>query len=178
MPINVLAAVYGTNINGIDVTSFCQAIVDQSDDDIYVENSTFDNQDPDHGVTKSFGIIFTNSARNGGNPIVLGCQEGTTLDLVPSSPTQTTVKQNPLAPNGNIIVKYAGYGYQNNGNDVTAICQAFVNQGNLTMQVNNDVMGPDPSPGATKNFFIIYTVNGQEYAVACQEGTNITLKNS
>jgi hypothetical protein len=127
------------------------------------------------GVTKSFGIIFTNPARNNGHPIVLGCQEGTTLDLVPPTATQTTKLQNPLQPNDNITVRCAGYGYQNNGNDVTAICQALVNQGNLTMPVNNDVMGPDPSPGNTKNFFILYTANGTAFAFACQEGTNLTL---
>jgi hypothetical protein len=48
MAITVLGAVYGTNINGIDVTSICQSIVDQSDDDINVSNGNF-NDDPNPG---------------------------------------------------------------------------------------------------------------------------------
>jgi hypothetical protein len=132
--------------------------------------------DPNPGVVKSFGILYTNPAQNNGNPIALGCLENTTLDLVPTQPTATTPLQSSLAPVGSIKVIHAVYGASANGNDVTAICQALVNEGNLTIPVNNSVMGPDRAVGNVKSFGILYAANsGNIFALACQENTNLAL---
>ena len=173
MSITVIAAVYGTVNSGVDVTATCQAIVEGSNDDILVNNTTMLG-DPDPGVQKSFAILYTAPDLNNGNPCVMGCQENTTLDLAPTNPPTTTV-QNTLAPTGNIQVNFAGYGTPANGNNVTAICQALVNQGNFIIPVNNATLGPDPNFGTQKSFGIMYTVNGQAYNLACQESTNLTL---
>lgn len=172
MGINVLAAVYGTTTAGIDVTAICQNLVDNGEDDIPVNNTTM-GSDPDPGVVKSFGIIYSDQQLNGGSPIALACQENATIDLMPTS--ASTPKQQSLAPVGSIQVLDAVYGTGTNGNNVTAICQAFVNLGNQVIPVNNTVMGPDPDAGVVKSFSILYSVNGTVRALACQENTNLNL---
>jgi hypothetical protein len=175
MGITVLAAVYGTTTKGNNVTALCQQIVDNGNDDILVNNTNMGG-DPDPGVVKSFGILYTNPGLNNGNPIALGCLENTSLDLVPTPATATTPLQTPLAPVGSIKVLHAVYGASANGNDVTAICQALVNEGNFIMPVNNTVMGPDPAVGKVKSFGILYAASsGSIFALACQENTNLSL---
>jgi hypothetical protein len=56
--IKVIAATYGTNNKGNDVTEICQAVVDRGNDYIGVNNETL-RGDPDPGATKFFGIIYT-----------------------------------------------------------------------------------------------------------------------
>lgn len=129
--------------------------------------------DPDVGVVKSFGILYTEPALNNGNPIALCCQENATLDLMPTQ--ASTSPQQSLAPTGPVSVLNAVYGTGSNGNNVTAICQGMVNQGNLTIPVNNAVLGPDPDGGVVKSFSILYSVSGRVFALACQENTNLTL---
>lgn len=172
MSFTVLAAVYGTTSAGNNVTEICQAILNNDNDDIPVNNTSM-GSDPDVGVVKSFGILYTEPQLNNGNPIALCCQENATLDLMPTQ--ASTSLQQALAPAGSIHVLQAVYGTGSNGNDVTAICQALVNQGNLTIPVNNAVLGPDPDGGVVKSFSILYSVGGPIFALACQENTNLTL---
>jgi len=175
MGINILAAVYGTTTAGINVTAICQNIINNDNDDIVVDNSTM-GSDPDVGVVKSFGLLYTDEQLNNGHPIALCCQENATLDLMPTQ--ASTSFQQPLAASGAINVLQATYGTGSNGNDVTAICQALVNQGNFTIPVNNAVLGPDPNFGVVKSFSILYSVSGTVFARACQENTNLTLATS
>jgi len=79
MSIQVIAAVYGTTTAGNDVTQICQSLVDSGNDDIAVNNDAMGG-DPDFGVVKSFGILYSS---NGGAPKALAAQEGQTLDLLP-----------------------------------------------------------------------------------------------
>jgi hypothetical protein len=74
-----------------------------------------------------------------------------------------------------VKVLQAVYGTTRNGNDVTAICQALINQGNNTIPVNNVVLGPDPDPGTVKSFGILYTTGQGTVQRACQENTNLLL---
>jgi hypothetical protein len=173
MSITVIAAVYGTVNNGFNVTTICQGFVSGTNDDITVNNTTMGG-DPDRGVKKSFVIAYWAPDINNGNLCVLGCLEGTTIDLAPSPPP-TTTPQNALTSTGGVQISFAGYGTLANGNDVTAICQALVNQGNFVIPVNNATLGPDPNPGKQKSFGIWYSANSVSYYQACQENTNLTL---
>lgn len=83
--ISVTRAIYGTTNNGFDVTSICQAIVNQggvtagqsqSPAQIAINNQTFGG-DPDYGNTKYFAIEYS----VGGTATYLGGQEGQTLSL-------------------------------------------------------------------------------------------------
>ncbi len=172
--IKVLAAVYGTTKNGNNVTVACQNLVNPGNDDIPVNNTTL-GPDPDPGATKYFGILYTNPAQNNGNPIALGAKEGQTLDLVPIPPTATTPPIIGLGPIGNTTVIAATYGSNRNGNNVTAVCQAMLNNGNRALPANNSVMGPDPDVGATKYFSILVTVAGKNYALACSENGTVAV---
>lgn len=166
----ILVAVYGTPNTGVDVSNYGL----QNMTSVPVNNTTF--PDPDFGVPKSFGILYSSQTLNSGHPIALACPENTTLVLVPT--TATTSLQPPLAPAGTVKVIGAVYGTKNNGNDVTAICQALVNHGNYIMPVNNTVMGPDPDFGTAKSFCIFYMVSsGRTFGLACPENTNLRLTN-
>jgi len=164
--ITILGAVYGTTAAGFNVTNTYTG-----NGSIPVNDTTF--PDPAPGVVKSFGILFTNTGLNNGHPIALGCLEGGTINLNPT--TATTSPQPPLAPAGSVKVLQAVYGTTKNGNDVTAICQALINQGNNTIPVNNAVLGPDPDVGTVKSFGILYTTGQGTVQRACQENTNLVL---
>lgn|GEM_PF-4081707 len=169
MPITILGAVYGTTTAGFDVTNGCGGGTT-----IPVNDTTF--ADPNFGVVKSFGILYIDPALNNGNPIALACQENATINLVPNPATATTSPQPTLGPAGSLKVLMAVYGTTTNGNNVTAICQALVNQGNFTIPVNNTILGPDPSPGVIKSFGILYTTSsGAIRGLACKENTNLLI---
>jgi len=172
--IKVLAAVYGTTKNGNNVTQICQNLINPGNDDIPVNNSTL-GPDPDPGATKYFGILYLNPAQNNGVPIALGAKEGQTVDLVPLPPTAKTPVGNPVGPTGNTTVLAATFGSGKNGNNVTAVCQALINNGQRALPANNSVMGPDPDVGATKYLAILVTVGGKFYALACSENGTITV---
>jgi hypothetical protein len=82
-------AVYGTGVNGYDVTAICQAIFNQgalTNDQsgtysVPIGNDTFGG-DPNSGSVKSFAMTYT---MNGAGPFYIGAQEGQTLNL-PASP--------------------------------------------------------------------------------------------
>jgi hypothetical protein len=174
MAITVLSAMYGTPNAGYDVTGACQALVNNGNDDITASNAL--GGDPDPGATKTFGILYSTPTLNNGNPIALGCEEGSTLDLVPTPPTADTGTITPIPVLGAIKVLSAVYGTQVNGNNVTAVCQYLVNNGNDQIPVNNTYLGPDPDSGYTKEFAILYQVNGSAPMVlSCQENTTLTL---
>lgn len=169
---------YGTSINGNDVTAVCQSIVNTGSNDIKVINSVL-GPDPQSGATKYFGILYTTPQLNHGNPIALGCQEGTDLDLLCSTTVNTPTTQ-PLATANNVVILAATYGASSNGTNVTALCQALINNGNIIMPVNVVVMGPDPQVGSPKFFAIRYSVTKVStgtriYSLACQDGTNLGL---
>jgi hypothetical protein len=174
MAITVLSAMYGTPNAGYDVTAACQALVSNGNDDITASNAL--GGDPDPGATKFLGILYSTPSLNNGNPIALGCQEGATLDLVPTPATASTAPITPSPVLGAIRVLSATYGTQVNGNNVTAICQYLVNNGNDQIPVNNTYLGPDPDSGYTKEFAILYQVNNNAPMVlSCQEDTTLTL---
>ena len=75
--IQIKTAVYASVNQGLDVTAICQGIVDTGNDDITADNATF--TDPDFGFTKYFTILYVIA----GVTYAKGCQEGTTIDLVP-----------------------------------------------------------------------------------------------
>ncbi|MEZ4311371.1 MAG: hypothetical protein R3F14_25320 [Polyangiaceae bacterium] len=74
----VLHATYGTARNGFDVTPICQWLLDNGGDTITVSNETFGG-DPEHGVQKRFGILYTHVGSE--TPRSLATAEGVTLKL-------------------------------------------------------------------------------------------------
>lgn len=78
MAIKVIAAAYGTTSNGIDVTEIVQARLDAGNDDVMVDNDDLGG-DPDVGVTKLFGILYT---LPDGNTYARCAVEGDKLELI------------------------------------------------------------------------------------------------
>lgn len=165
MAINVNYAVYGTQKKGIDVTSICQNLIANGNDDITVNNQNF--TDPDPGNQKSFGIRFTNND----NIYEMACVEGTNLDVAPlPSPI--------VPPTPTFAVVNAIYGTPSGASvDVTPICQALFNSGSTTITPSNSMFGVDPSYGNKKYFSIVYTSVGDStrYYRACPESVSLTL---
>lgn len=78
MSIKIHQAIYAAKNSGADVTKIVQALVDNGNDDITVNNSTMGG-DPDFGQVKSFCVSYT--LADGQGPIFKGCQENGKLDL-------------------------------------------------------------------------------------------------
>ena len=76
--IEIIAAVYGTENAGSDVTAVVQTMVDNGNDDVPVNNQAMQG-DPDKGVRKYFGILYR---LPDGRTLARTAVEGTTLDLV------------------------------------------------------------------------------------------------
>ena len=112
--------------------------------------------------------------------------------MIPASPPSYYFDTNPqpsLTQSAitTIAVSRAVYGTINNGYDVTAICQAFVNQGALVngqsgsyqISFNNQTFGGDPDFGNTKYFAMQYSVNGgSPQYIGGYEGQTLTLPTS
>ena len=189
--ITILKAIYASRNQGADVTSTVSALVGNGNDDIAATTANFG--DPDPGARKVLTILYTKSDLNNGHPIVLGCANNDTVDLVPppgesspyySTPLQTALPGSQLAV---ATVASAMYGSPKNGLDVTAICQALFNQGatftvppepvdHLVLQPGTIQFGGDPDVGAEKWFAIEYTVTatGTTHCIGCEafDGTN------
>ncbi|WHU03455.1 MULTISPECIES: hypothetical protein [unclassified Sphingomonas] len=188
MTISILLAVYASNSMGEDVTSQVAAMVAGGNDDVAVNNGSFG--DPDSGATKYFLAWYTATGLNSGNPIGLAAVENTTVDLIPSpgypayyfnTAPQPSVAQSANTP---FQVKRAIYGSSNNGFDVTAICQAILNQGglivdqgttNFQLALNNETFGGDPDYGNSKYFAMQYEVNGVTAYIGGAEGQTLSL---
>jgi hypothetical protein len=188
MTVSIKLAVYASNNKGEDVTAEVQAMIVNGNDDVPVNNTSFG--DPDNGSTKYFLVWYTADGINNGNPIGLAAVENQTADLIPSpsypsyyfnTSVQPSLDASTIAP---YQVKCAIYGSLNNGFDVTAICQAILNQGGLIVSqgntslqipVNNETFGGDPDFGSTKYFAMEYVSNGVAYFQGAQEGQLLTV---
>lgn len=62
------------------------------------------------------------------------------------------------------------YGVQRQTANVTGLLQNMVDDGRLTVEVNNRAMGGDPAVGASKVLIVVYRVDGVEQAAAVPEG--------
>lgn len=62
------------------------------------------------------------------------------------------------------------YGVQHQTANVTGLLQNMVDDGRLTVQVNNGSMGGDPAVGADKVLIVVYRYRGVEQAAAVPEG--------
>jgi len=81
---------------------------------------------------------------------------------------------------GLLQVKFAVYGALQNGNpnsprtiDVGNQLQKQIDASTGIVAINNATMGADPAVGTGKQFGAIVTLNGKDYAFACQEGQSI-----
>jgi hypothetical protein len=78
---------------------------------------------------------------------------------------------------GQLQILSAKYGSGRQQVDVTSRLQSLVNNGRLSVQVNNGSMAVgDPAPQQPKNLFVSYSVgNGQRQTRTVQEGSYLTL---
>ena len=79
-----------------------------------------------------------------------------------------------------IIVKFACYGALVNGDstqcrsaNVQKLLQALIDKGTTTVEINNQTMGGDPSPGNPKHFGALISQAGEERFYNCGEGQSL-----
>lgn len=175
MTLTINSAIFASNNKGIDVTAIVQKAVSSGSDDIVVAcgKTALFPVDPDPGHTKWFGVSVTGPGFNGGNPYFLGCREGTSLDLAPTSLKNSSVPQNMLLPvSGIATVNFAFWASTDGGNDVTASVQSFLNNGAKALITGDAAFQPDPNPGQAKCFVVSYTYNGTTYYIGTLNSSN------
>jgi len=69
----------------------------------------------------------------------------------------------------------AAYGTTTKGADVTAKVKALIQQGNDTIKITNATLGGDPVPGVQKQFGVVYSFKGKQYARCAVEGQTVNL---
>ncbi len=69
----------------------------------------------------------------------------------------------------------ASYGAGNNRMDVAGRLQSMIRNNRLSMKVNNETMGGDPSLGQYKNLMVTYEYQGQRRGKNTPEGGHLTL---
>ncbi len=147
-------------LNANNVTNTLQNLLNTGSPSVTINNATMGG-DPSPGDTKNFGALVAVN----GTPYAFGCMEGQTINFA--------------AQNSSFTVSFAVYGALGGGNEnklnatnVTSALQTLLNTG-PTVTINNTTMGGDPSPGDTKNFGALVTVNGVQRAFSCQEGQTV-----
>ena len=69
----------------------------------------------------------------------------------------------------------AAYGTSTKAVDVTARVIALTQQGNDTIRITNAAMGGDPVPGVVKQFGVVYSFEGKQFARCAMEGQTVDL---
>jgi len=75
----------------------------------------------------------------------------------------------------NLRVFYARYGVEGKQADVRDRLQPHLRNDQLSIRVDNAVMGGDPARGANKFLYVIYEARGRTYHKSVQEGQILTL---
>jgi hypothetical protein len=104
----------------------------------------------------------------------------TPYEFVASPNVVPSVGYNP-GWNGNpgsgrdLRILQAFYGVPGRQADVSGRLQGMVNNGTLSLRVNNDSMGTDPAPGTRKQLYVVYSYRGQQQKVTVDEDNELRI---
>jgi hypothetical protein len=160
--LHITRAVYGEGQRWNDVTARMNAQVQGNQLHLQVNNSTMGG-DPAPNRSKTLRVDYTFDGR--AQQAVI--QEGDTLRLNASSASDYSQSR--------LQVTRAIYGEGNRWHDVTARMNAQIQGNQLHLQVNNDAMGGDPSPGRSKTLRVDYTLDGRTQQAEVREGDRLRL---
>src|SRR5713226_1509634 len=76
---------------------------------------------------------------------------------------------------GNLRIISASYGYGDRAANVTEQLQRLIQNGQLSITVNNDSMGGDPAPNRPKRLNVTYSDRGRTRSVTVMEGDTLNL---
>ena len=139
------------------------------DNVVNVEASNDLFTDPAEGVGKQLRVAYTVDGEAGsttvgeGNTLRLAAKSGKTLLVTKAIYGDLPDAEDKLASGIDATA------------DVTKILSGAVNNGKLSVTVNNDTLGTDPAFGMGKHLRVRYTVAGTEKTVTTGEGEELNL---
>jgi hypothetical protein len=152
-------ATYGSQNRRSDVTDRLNSQVQDNQLILQVNNDTMGG-DPDRGADKNLNIEYTLNGRSEQTTV----REGENLHLAYNSPISNALQ-----------ITRAIYGSAYRSSDVTARLASQMQADHISLQVNNNTMGGDPSPGQSKTLTVQYAFNGQNSQVMVNEGQILNL---
>jgi hypothetical protein len=186
----ILQARYGTARRNIDVTSRLRDLARQ-DRTFRMGNSTF-GTDPDPGVVKALRIYARD--RNG-RERMFEYPEGGTVDgslftgwsggnwgrgvwngRWDDRNDRNDRNIGTSDDRGSLNIISATYGAGRQRRDVTGRVQSLVRDGRLSIRVDNDTLGGDPSPNVRKVLLVTFTNGrGRQQEISVNEGDRVNL---
>ena len=176
----VVKAEWGAGKRSIDVTNQIRRLVNGNR--LVLVNNDSMGGDPAYGTYKVLRIQAVNGR---GQSQQFTYKEGSTINASqfsgggrpggpgnPGSPGNPGFRPNPGYPGGisSLQITRAYYGLNNRTNDVTRLLRGMVQNGTLSVQVNNNNMGGDPARGGDKVLTVIYRFQGRERTSTVKEG--------
>lgn len=182
----IMQALYGTARHNVDVTNRLRQLA-RRDQTFRMDNNTF-GVDPDPNVVKTLRIYAQGP---NGRERVFEYAEGSTIDgsmftgwssgrFGQTGRTRTWDQNNTTAAErfgrASLGIVRATYGAGRQQRDVTARLQSQVQDGRISISVDNNVMGGDPAPNVPKELLVTYTDNrGRQHEVRVAEGQQLNL---
>lgn len=188
----ILRAFYGYAGRNVDVTQRLRELA-RSDNSFRMGNSTF-GVDPAPGHIKTLRIYARDPGS--GRDQMFEYREGSTVDGSQFSgwgggnwgdnnwnggwqgrPGNGDGDEGGNYPGNRsqLTILRATYGAPGRTRDVTERLRARMRNGRLSMRVDNESMGGDPAPDATKRLYVSYSVRGQQREADVPEGREINI---
>ena len=196
--LRILSARYYYGAQGVDVRDRVQALIRDDRLSAKITNQVM-GSDPAIGKTKKLDIryeyrgavydttVSEDKTLNLPDPSARPVEGATSVQgSAPASSTNTVAPSSvlwrkspesvgPLGTAGKLRVFYARYGAGSNWVDVRERLRPFLKEDGLSVAVNIDTMGTDPSPGAAKSLIVTFEVKGRTFERTVGDGQTLSL---
>jgi len=155
--LRILQAVYGAAGRQVNVTNRLQSMVSNGTLNVAVNNGTMGG-DPAPGMAKQLYVSYS----------FRGQQQSTSV----SENGKLTIPGGYVPGPGNgsgLRFLQASYGAGGRQMNVVGRLQNMAGNGTISVRVNNDSMGGDPSPGTPKQLYVVYNYRGQQRSATIPE---------
>lgn len=147
----------------VDVTAKVSAEVKDNKLDIVANNDLLG--DPANGEIKRLRVVY----KIGETPHVLVVAEDTNANIAAPAGQTLTITQAVYGVIDDAVTNAGG------GSDVTAAVRNAVKNNALSISVDNDTLGGDPTPQVAKELLVTYSVNGSEKTISAKEGETLVI---
>ncbi|MGB7023144.1 MAG: hypothetical protein WBD73_05040 [Candidatus Acidiferrales bacterium] len=164
--LRITRASYGARGRALDVTSLLNSRIERDQLSVPVNNATMGG-DPAQDIRKTLTVWYS----LGGSDSQTSVNEGGILNLPPAGESlraETPRAEHPRAERRLQILR-ADYGADNRFADVTALLSSRIQDGRLSLPVDNDTMGGDPADEHHKTLSVWYLEDGRPAEVVVDE---------
>jgi hypothetical protein len=158
--LHINRAVYASQNRSVDVTYLLNSQVQEDQLNIVVNNHNMGG-DPDPRWAKTLTVDYSLNGRN---------QQATVRE-------NDTLRLSGTTRQSNLKINRAVYGSGYYTSDVTARLNSQMRNDQLTLEVNSNTMGVDPTPGQVKTLTVEYTLNGANERSIVRDGEMLRLPN-